>query len=220
MTLEVVHRRGVQVAVLLSTPLVVIAALVAFGIAKGFAVWWPLILLALSLLLVALGAVDAVRVYLTRGWPKVEADAVGLEDRGMSTCDSHVVVYSQRLVYVYQNQWFESPLKWTWYPPTQVVLRVNPAQPTEVFCVEQLGWSWVVSLLSAVAIPPIVGVSLAFGWGWATELLVVYVFLGGAIWLGSRLRPNDRADSFGAEASPNIRLYPPPRRSRAASRRG
>ena len=221
MTLEVVHRRGVQVAVLLSAPLAVIVCLAAFGVAKGSAVWGPLILLALSLSLGALGALDAVRVYLTRGWPRVEADVVDLEDRGTFTVDSHIVVYSQQLVYVYQDRWFESPLKWTWYPPTQVVLRVNPAAPTEVFCVEQLGWAWVVSLLNAVVLPPIVGLSLALGWAPTTELLVIYVFVGGAVWLASRIRPDDRADFFGAQARPNNRLHPtPPRRSRATYRRG
>jgi hypothetical protein len=77
MTLKTVHRRGVQVAGLLVSPLVVI---VAFGVAKGSAVWWPLSLLALSLLLAAVGAVDAVRVYLTRGWPRVEADVIDLKN--------------------------------------------------------------------------------------------------------------------------------------------
>jgi hypothetical protein len=96
MTLETVHRRGVQVAVLLSSPLFIVVAL---DVAKGSVVWWPLSFLALSLVLAALGAVDAVRVYLTRGWPKVEADVIDQEERGTWTADSYVTDYSQRLLW-------------------------------------------------------------------------------------------------------------------------
>ena len=219
MTLATVHRRGFQAAALLMSPWVVVVALPTLGVVTGF--WWPLIALAFSLFIGALGAVDAVRVYLTRGWPKVEADVVDQEERGTYTFDSHVIDYSQRLVYVYRNRWFESPLKWRRYPPTQVVLRVNPDEPTEVFCVEQLGGSWIVSLLCALVFPPFVLLGLMLDWGRLTGLLVLYLCLGGAAWLASRLRPDDRADFSSAQLRPNIRLHStPPRRSRAASRRG
>ena len=219
MTIATVHRRGFLVAALLVLPLVVIVALAALGVATGS--WRPLVVLAVSFFIGALGAVDGVRVYLTRGWPKVEADVVDQEEEsGTFTLDSHVIDYSQRLVYVYRNQWFGSPLKWRWYPPTQVVLRVNPDEPTEVFCVEQLGWSWVVSLLCAFVLPPIVLLSVAFDWERTTDLLVFSICLGGLVWLASRLAPDDRADFFSAQVRPDDRPYPaPPRRSRA-SRRG
>ena len=219
MTLATVHRRGFQVAALFISPLIVIVSIPALGVVTGS--WWPLTVLAVSLFMGAFGAVDAVRVYLTRGWPKVEADVVDQDESGTFTLDSHVIDYSQRLVYVYRNRWFESPLKWRWYPPTQVVLRVNPHEPTEVFCVEQLGWSWVASLLCAVVFPPFVLLGLMFDWGRTTGLLVLYICLGGAVWLASRLRPDDRADFSSAQVGPDSRLHPaPPRRSRAASRRG
>jgi hypothetical protein len=132
---------------------------------------------------------------------------------------SATTLYTQRLLYVYREQLMESTMKWSRYPPTQVVVRVNPDEPSEIFCVEQLGWSWVVSLLSAFAPLPLVGISWVFGWSRTTELLVILVSLGGTAWLVPRIRPNDRADTLSVTLRPNIGLQPSAT-SRRVSRRG
>ena len=165
-----VHRRGFQSAVvLLSFPALVCLVDVKTG------AW-----LSLPFMLAAFGMVDATRIFLTRRSPKVEADAIDMDERSTmiikASGGSASTVHTQRLLYAYQGDLLQSTLVWSRYPPSQVVMRVNPRQPSEVFCVERLGWSWVACLVAVVFLAAFGCIAL----------------------LARRLRPCDRADSFGA----------------------
>lgn len=188
MTIASVHRRGVLAAVLLWG---VAAAALAIDVATG-------ILLSVPVLVASLGVPNAVRVFLTRRWPRVEATAWHRQTAALdaATGGGAVARHAQLLSYEYQGQRRETSLAWSTEPPAQVVLRVNPDEPSEVFCLEHAGDGWVSFLLVALLLPPVVGLMVWLGLGRLPRFVAGLALLGGIAAWGRRLLPTDRPDSL------------------------
>lgn len=197
MTMASAHRYGLLAAALL-WGVAVLALMVDVRVG---------IILSIPLIVASMGMVDAVRVYLTRTWPKVEADALGQhEDPGSTTSikgGSAVTRYVQRLSYDYQGQRRDASLTWLTHPPSQVVVRVNPDHPAEVFCLEHLGDTWVFFFLTAALLPLVVGITVWLGLGRLPRFLAGLVVLGAIALWGRRLRPVDRAETLASRSIPS-----------------
>lgn len=160
------------------------------------------IILSIPLLVASLGAADAVRLFLTRKWPRVEAGALAQHEASRPAAPPNggrpATRYPQRLSYNYRGQRRDASLTWSTYPPSQVVLRVNPDHPAEVLCLEHVGDSWVSFLLSATLLPLAVAITLWLGLSRLPRFLAGLVVLGSIAWWGRRLHPVDRADTFAS----------------------
>ncbi len=188
MTIASVHRRAT-----LAVGLLWCAAAVALVVDVETGV-----ILSIPVLVASMGVGDAVRLFLTRRWPKVQADDLDLHERSrLATAGrggSAVSRYSQRLSYEYQGHRHDASFTWSAQPTRQIVLRVNPSHPTEVLCPEHVGDSWTSFVLVALLLPLVVGVTLSLGLGRLPRFLAGLVVLGGIALLGRRLHPVDRAD--------------------------
>jgi hypothetical protein len=197
MTIASVRRYGILAAVLLWG---VAAVALVNDVETG-------VILSVPLLVASMGVADAVRIVLTRTWPKVEADVVDQDEQTTLTTSTRsegaVTRYAQQLSYDYQGQRRNAALTWTTAPPSQVVLRVNPADPREVFCLEHAGNNWVFFLLVALLLPLAVGLTLSFGLSRLPRFLAGLAVLAGIAVLGGRLHPADRADTLASRGVPS-----------------
>ncbi len=191
MTIASVHRCGRLAAALLWC---VAAVAIVVDVEVG-------IVLSVPVLVASMGVGDALTLYRTRRWPKVEAAVLDFSERSVSATSirgrNAAMRYVQRLSYDHRGRRHDASLTWSTYPPSRVVLRVNPDHPSEVVCLEHVGDSWTSFVLVAFLLPLVVGVTLWLGLSRLPRFLAGLAVLGGIALVGRRLHPVDRADLLG-----------------------
>jgi hypothetical protein len=99
-------------------------------------------------------AVDLVRLWFTRSWPRVELHQTAVSDRSrivLGRSASLITMYTQSVSYFYDGRHWGTEVGWNSAPPPRSIGRVNHAEPTEVFCAEALGRRWQASLAASGA---------------------------------------------------------------------